>query len=114
MNLLKKILTFGSGCLFAFGLMTSKAKADDLELLNQAIIVAEKRFAEAEQALKTANSELYNHFVFRRWSEEFQNAEKILRTQYSKEYYEYIEAKMKLDDLLEIKNMVNFNKVSNK
>ena len=114
MNLLKKLLAFGSGCLFAFGLMTNKVKADNWELLNQAIVIAEKRFSEAEQALKTTNSELYNHFVFRKWSEEAQSAEKILRTQYTKEYYEYIEAKAKLEELLEIKNMASFNQISNK
>lgn len=86
-----------------------KVKADDLEELNKAITAAQIKFDEANLALKNTNEELYFDFINFMWSDKFQRAEKILREQFPKEYYEYITAKSSLDELLYLSFTVKFN-----
>lgn len=91
-----------------FGFCT--VKANGWENLQNAIIVAQKEYEAADKILKSRDEKAYYIFVNDRWSEAFSGAEKILRTMYPEDYFKYIKARSKLDELLYLNFIANINK----
>lgn len=82
--------------------IVSPVKADRWEELKRAITAAELRLSQAKTKLYLANKTAYRIFIDQSWTARFQRAEKFLRENHPNEYWEYIAAKGKLDELMEL------------
>lgn len=85
-------------------------KAEGWENLQNAISVAQKEYEEADKILKSRDEKAYYIFVNDRWSEAFNGAEKTLRIMYPEDYFKYIKARSRLDELLYLNFIANINK----
>lgn len=99
MNIFKKILAV-LATLFLVSI--PNVKAYGIEDLEKEIAEAEAKFFISQSELYLANKDEFIVFIEQPWTEEFQRAEKILRENHPKEYWNYVEAKGKLDLLREV------------
>lgn len=115
MNLFKKLIAIGLTVFCMGGSIATAASANGFHALNNAIRAAQARYDEACNALQAANPELYKLFVARICpDEEYYRIEAIYNAQYGREYFEYLSAKVDLDDMLYLNFMASMNDVSNK
>ena len=98
---MKKITLFVTTILLMFGMLTP-VKADRLDDLKQAVATASVRLSHAKTNLYLANRTAFQILMNQPWTDDFQDAEKFLRKNYPKEYYEYISAKSQLEELQEL------------
>lgn len=99
MNIFKKILAVLAAL---FLVSIPNVKAYGIEDLEKEIAEAEAKFFISQSELYLANKDEFIVFMEQPWTEEFQRAEKILRENHPKEYWNYVEAKGKLDLLREV------------
>ena len=81
-----------------FGTVFS-VNAEPPEELIDRIVVAQKRFEQARNVLRSKNPKMFYDFDTNKWTNECYAAEEAFRKYYHSEYREYITAKMELDDL---------------
>lgn len=89
-------------------LFWSKINAMKIPLTHQ-IIEAQQRLEKAENALLSKDTELFLIYRHTPYSELGGKVETKLREKYSKEYWEYIEARAILDDLRQIQFLMLTN-----
>lgn len=109
MNIFKKILAV-LATLFLISI--PNAKAYGIEDLEKEITEAEDKFSMYQSELYLANKDEFIVFIEQPWTEEFQRAEKILRENHPKEYWNYVEAKSRLDTLREVIYTATMNYIS--
>lgn len=101
MNLYKRFLAVFIALLATLSIV-SPVKADRLGDLKKAVAQAEIKLSHAKANLYLANRTAYRIFMNQPWTENFQQAEKVLRENCPTEYREYIAAKAELDELREL------------
>ena len=95
----------------AISLFISGVKAMNTSSIENQIIKAQQRLEKAENALLSKDTELFLIYRHTPYSELGGKIETKLREKYSKEYWEYIEARAILDDLRHIQFLMLINGV---
>lgn len=114
MRKIKKLIASGLA-VFCMSGITAAASTSDFGALSEAIQSARIRYEEACEALQAVNSKLYQQFVERMYpDEEYYRIQTIYNEKHKSEYFEYISAKMDLDDLLSLCFVATMNDVCNK
>lgn len=88
-------------CLLFFALFGTvcSVKANPTEELRSKIFVAQERFEQARNVLKSKNPKMFYDFDSNKWTNDCYVAEEVFRKYYPVEYKEYVFSKIELDDL---------------
>lgn len=95
-------------------LFVSSAKAMNTSSIENQIIMVQRKLEKIEDEILSKDTELFLTYKHNPYSEVGGRAGTKLREKYSKEYWEYIETKARLDDLRYMQFLMLVNGMSSK